>query len=227
MFIFLFFDNNSEKKYEIVSRQDADAKTVTPSHPCSCLTIKEEETSEATSSDSDRESNTAVDIMAAQNGNLPKQGTLVTVDGETDLELETLLKASAYVLGNSRVSIVYKAVLEDGRAFAVRRIGECGIERRKDFENQVRAIAKLRHPNLVKVRGFCWGRDDKLLICDYVPNGSLATIDHSKFTLHLNHFMASNIIHIDLFHRSLGDSVRFSCNEVEDNHFFFCPNCKK
>jgi len=180
--------NNSEKKYETASRQDADAKTVTPSLPCSCLTIKEEETSEATSSDSDRESNTAVDIMAAQNGNLPKQGTLVTVDGETNLELETLLKASAYILGNSRVSIVYKAVLEDGRAFAVRRIGECGIERRKEFENQVRAIAKLRHPNLVKVRGFCWGRDDKLLICDYVPNGSLATIDHSKFTLHLNHY---------------------------------------
>jgi len=179
--------NNSVKKDETVSRQDADARAVTPSLPCSCLTIKEEETSEATSSDSDRESNTAVDIMAAQNGSLPKQGTLVAVDGETNLELETLLKASAYILGNSRVSIVYKAVLEDGRAFAVRRIGECGIERRKDFENQVRAIAKLRHPNLVKVRGFCWGRDDKLLICDYVPNGSLATTDHSKFTLHLNH----------------------------------------
>ncbi|CAJ1977386.1 unnamed protein product [Sphenostylis stenocarpa] len=172
--------NNSEKKDETASRQDADTRTVTPSLPCSCLTIKEEETSEATSSDSDHESNTAVDIMAAQNGNLPKQGTLVTVDAETNLELETLLKASAYILGNSHVSIVYKAVLEDGRAFAVRRIGERGIEKRKDFENQVRAIAKLRHPNLVKVRGFCWGRDDKLLICDYVPNGSLATIDHRK-----------------------------------------------
>ena len=180
--------SNSEKKDETVSRQDAEARIVTPSLPCSCLKIKEEETSEATSSDSDRESNTAVDIMAAQNGSLPKQGTLVTVDGETNLELETLLKASAYILGNSLVSIVYKAVLEDGRAFAVRRIGECGIERRKDFENQVRAIAKLRHPNLVKVRAFCWGRDDKLLICDYLPNGSLATTDHSKFTLHLNHY---------------------------------------
>ncbi|RZB43673.1 Receptor protein kinase-like protein isoform B [Glycine soja] len=172
--------NNSEKKQETVSRQDAEARTVTPSLPCSCLTIKEEETSEATSSDSDCESSTAVDIIAAQNRNLPKHGTLVTVDGETNLELETLLKASAYILGNSHVSIVYKAVLEDGRAFAVRRIGECGIERMKDFENQVRAIAKLRHPNLVKVRGFCWGQEDKLLICDYVPNGSLATIDHRR-----------------------------------------------
>lgn len=138
-----------------------------------------------------------MDIIAAQNRNLPKHGTLVTVDGETNLELETLLKASAYILGNSHVSIVYKAVLEDGRAFAVRRIGECGIERMKDFENQVRAIAKLRHPNLVKVRGFCWGQEDKLLICDYVPNGSLATIDHSKF------LSTINIIHMNLLNSLL------------------------
>ncbi|KAL2324229.1 hypothetical protein Fmac_023287 [Flemingia macrophylla] len=163
--------SNSEKKEEsVISRQVADARTTTASLPCSCLTMKEE----ATSSDSDRESNTAVDIMAAH-GN-----TLVTVDGETNLELETLLKASAYILGNSHASIVYKAVLEDGRAFAVRRIGECVIERMKEFENQVRAIAKLRHPNLVKLRAFCWGPDDKLLICDHVPNGSLATIDSRR-----------------------------------------------
>nr|KYP75327.1 Receptor protein kinase-like protein At4g34220 family [Cajanus cajan] len=169
--------SNSEKKEETVSRQVVDVRTVTltPSLPCSCLTIKEEETSEATSSDSDRESNTAVDIIGAQNGN-----TLVIVDGETNLELKTLLKASAYILGNSHVSIVYKAVLEDGRAFAVRRIGECKIQRMKEFENQVRAIAKLRHPNLVKLRGFCWGQDDKLLICDYVPNGSLATMGYRR-----------------------------------------------
>ncbi|RDX77454.1 Receptor protein kinase-like protein, partial [Mucuna pruriens] len=174
--------NSVKKEDSAVARQEADVRTATLTHslPCSCLTIKEEETSEATSSDSDRESNTAADIIAAQNGNLPKHGTLVTVDAETNLELETLLKASAYILGNSHVSIVYKAVLEDGRAFAVRRIGECGIERMKEFENQVRAIAKLRHPNLVKVRAFCWGQDDKLLISDYVPNGSLATIDHRR-----------------------------------------------
>ena len=67
----------------------------------------------------------------------------------------------------------------------------------KDFENQVRAIAKLRHPNLVKVRGFCWGQEDKLLICDYVPNGSLATIDHSKF------LSTINIIHMNLLNSLL------------------------
>ncbi|GAB4838794.1 hypothetical protein Ancab_028336 [Ancistrocladus abbreviatus] len=107
-------------------------------------------------------------------------GSLVLVDGETELELETLLKASAYILGASGASIVYKAVLQDGTTFAVRRLGESVAERMKDFENQVRGISKLRHPNLVRVRGFYWGDDEKLVIYDYVSNGSLASFAYKK-----------------------------------------------
>ncbi|GAB4838751.1 hypothetical protein Ancab_028294 [Ancistrocladus abbreviatus] len=84
-------------------------------------------------------------------------GSLVMVDGEEELELETLLRASACILGASGANIVYKAVLQDGTTFVVRRIGESVAERMKDFENQVRRISKLRHPNLVRVRGFYWG----------------------------------------------------------------------
>ncbi|XP_047310657.1 probable LRR receptor-like serine/threonine-protein kinase At4g37250 [Impatiens glandulifera] len=109
-----------------------------------------------------------------------KGGELVTVDGDRELELEILLKASAYILGASGSSITYKAVLEDGTSLAVRRIGESGLERFKDFENQVRTIAKLIHPNLVRIRGFYWGSDEKLVIYDFIPNGSLANARHRK-----------------------------------------------
>ncbi|KAI3431122.1 Protein kinase domain-containing protein [Psidium guajava] len=104
-------------------------------------------------------------------------GTLVTLDGETRLELDRLLRASAYILGASGGSIVYKAVLEDGTAYAVRRIGESGgvAERMKEFEQHARTIAKVKHPNLVRLRGFYWGDDEKLVIYDYVSNGSLAS----------------------------------------------------
>jgi hypothetical protein len=104
----------------------------------------------------------------------------VTVDGEKELELETLLRASAYILGATGSSITYKAVLEDGTSFAVRRIGENHVERFRDFETQVRVIAKLVHPNLVRIRGFYWGVDEKLIIYDFVPNGSLANARYSK-----------------------------------------------
>ncbi|XP_004305952.1 PREDICTED: probable LRR receptor-like serine/threonine-protein kinase At4g37250 [Fragaria vesca subsp. vesca] len=159
--------SDPEKKPDIVTKIEASA---TKPSSWSCITIKGEETSEATSSDSDHD-----DHANDQNvGNNAKRGVLITVDGEPELELETLLKASAYVLGASGPSIVYKAVLEDKTALAVRRIGESVVEKMRDFENQVRAIAKMRHPNLVRVRGFYWGEDEKLVIYDYVSNGSLA-----------------------------------------------------
>ncbi|URE28127.1 LRR receptor-like serine threonine-protein kinase [Musa troglodytarum] len=109
--------------------------------------------------------------------------TLVMVDGETELEMETLLKASAYILGASASSIVYKAVLADGTALAVRRIGESSVmDKLKDFGAQVRGIAKFRHPNLLRLRGFYWGTEEKLLIHDYAPSGSLANISFSSMS---------------------------------------------
>ncbi|PRQ22906.1 putative protein kinase RLK-Pelle-LRR-III family [Rosa chinensis] len=166
--------SDPEKKPDIVTKIDPAA---TKPSSWSCLTIKGEETSEATSSDSDHDEkpNHETGVVHSQNSeNSQKRGVLITVDGEPELELETLLKASAYVLGASGPSIVYKAVLEDKTALAVRRIGESVVEKMRDFENQVRAIAKMRHPNLVRVRGFYWGEDEKLVIYDYVSNGSLA-----------------------------------------------------
>ncbi|TVU08263.1 hypothetical protein EJB05_41660 [Eragrostis curvula] len=123
----------------------------------------------------------------------PAPATLVTVDGDGELEMETLLKASAYILGATGSSIVYKAVLADGTALAVRRIGESGgADKLKDFEAQVRAVARFRHPNILRLRGFYWGADEKLLIHDYAPNGSLANIAFSR------RFGASSPLHLSL-----------------------------
>ncbi|XP_043714267.1 probable LRR receptor-like serine/threonine-protein kinase At4g37250 [Telopea speciosissima] len=163
-----------KKAFEEEGNDDPSSSTDTKGLAWSCLRKKgtsEEDTSETTGSEEDEEEQVSYD---EQQKHQQKGGTLVTVDGETELELETLLKASAYILGATGSSIVYKAVLEDGTTLAVRRIGDSGLEKFKDFENQIRQIAKLRHPNLVRIRGFFWGSDEKLIIYDYVPNGSLA-----------------------------------------------------
>ncbi|KAL5556928.1 hypothetical protein UlMin_039164 [Ulmus minor] len=145
---------------------------------------EDEESSSETSSSGEEEEHKKGQKGRQENQRLPenrqRKGTLVTVDGEKELELETLLKASAYILGATGSSIMYKAVLEDGTTLAVRRIGESSVERFKDFENQVRIVAKLVHPNLVRVRGFYWGVDEKLVIYDFVPNGSLANARYRK-----------------------------------------------
>ncbi|OAY35513.1 probable LRR receptor-like serine/threonine-protein kinase At4g37250 [Manihot esculenta] len=146
----------------------------------SCLRKRDnEEATDSTTSDDDDDPR-SVENQRPQEQEQNKGGTLVTVDGEKQLEIETLLKASAYILGATGSSIMYKAVLEDGSALAVRRIGESHVERFRDFETQVRVIAKLVHPNLVRIRGFYWGVDEKLIIYDFVPNGSLANARYRK-----------------------------------------------
>ncbi|PKA63567.1 putative LRR receptor-like serine/threonine-protein kinase [Apostasia shenzhenica] len=145
-----------------------------------------EETSDSTASseaetEEDRERNDGGGKSNTQPK--PQGGILVAVDDETELELDTLLKASAYILGASGATIVYKAVLAGGTTFAVRRIGEStSSDKLKDFETQVRAIAKLRHHNVLPVRGFYWGADEKLLIHDYATNGSLANISFNSIS---------------------------------------------
>ncbi|KAJ4830433.1 Zygote arrest protein 1 [Turnera subulata] len=109
-----------------------------------------------------------------------EQYDLVPLDTQVAFDLDELLKASAFVLGKSGIGIVYKVVLEEGLILAVRRLGEGGSQRFKEFQTEVEAIGKLRHPNIVTLRAYYWSVDEKLLIYDYVPNGSLATALHGK-----------------------------------------------
>ncbi|CAL5210774.1 unnamed protein product [Lathyrus oleraceus] len=102
------------------------------------------------------------------------EGELVTIDKGFRIELDELLKASAYVLGKSALGIVYKVVLGNGVPVAVRRLGEGGEERYKEFVAEVQAIGKVKHPNIVRLRAYYWAHDEKLLISDFISNGNLA-----------------------------------------------------
>ncbi|OMO56585.1 hypothetical protein CCACVL1_26435 [Corchorus capsularis] len=197
MVFLLVYKLRKKKKVETTLKQEAntakDNWSITSSSSesrgftrWSCLRKRTEyeEESDATSETEDdqnqRGNNKSHDNQRHPEQEHDKKGTLVIVDGEKQLELETLLKASAYILGATGSSIMYKAVLEDGTSLAVRRIGENSVDRFRDFETQVRVIAKLVHPNLVRIRGFYWGVDEKLIIYDFVPNGSLANARYRK-----------------------------------------------
>ncbi|KAK2458683.1 Zygote arrest protein 1, variant 2 [Trifolium repens] len=109
-----------------------------------------------------------------------EQYDLVPLDSQVAFDLDELLKASAFVLGKSGIGIMYKVVLEEGIALAVRRLGEGGSQRFKEFQTEVEAIGKLRHPNIATLRAYYWSVDEKLLIYDYIPNGSLASAIHGR-----------------------------------------------
>ncbi|TYH96359.1 hypothetical protein ES332_A12G171600v1 [Gossypium tomentosum] len=103
------------------------------------------------------------------------EGELVAIDKGFSIELDELLRASAYVLGKSGLGIVYKVVLGNGVPVAVRRLGEGGSDQQRcrEFAAEVQAIGKVKHPNVVKLRAYYWAPDEKLLISDFISNGNL------------------------------------------------------
>lgn len=114
----------------------------------------------------------------------------VTVDEGFGLELEELLRASAYVVGKSKTGIVYKVVVGRSSAVAVRRLSE-GEEgegdgdewkKRRAFETEAMAIGRVVHPNVVRLRAYYYAPDEKLLIYDYIPNGTLHSAIHGNIT---------------------------------------------
>ncbi|RWR96862.1 receptor protein kinase-like protein ZAR1 [Cinnamomum micranthum f. kanehirae] len=101
------------------------------------------------------------------------EGDLVAIDKGFTFELDELLRASAYVLGKSGLGIVYKVVLGNGVPVAVRRLGEGGGQRYKEFAAEIQAIGRVRHQNIVRLRAYYWAPDEKLLISDFISHGNL------------------------------------------------------
>uniref|UniRef100_A0A7N0UU58 Protein kinase domain-containing protein n=1 Tax=Kalanchoe fedtschenkoi TaxID=63787 RepID=A0A7N0UU58_KALFE len=107
------------------------------------------------------------------------KGKFVVLDEGFDLELEDLLRASAYVVGKSKGGIVYKVVCGGGAVVAVRRLSESdAVWKFKEFVAAVEAIGRVQHPNLVRLRAYYYASDEKLLVSDFINNGSLYTALH-------------------------------------------------
>ncbi|GAV63921.1 Pkinase domain-containing protein/LRRNT_2 domain-containing protein/LRR_8 domain-containing protein [Cephalotus follicularis] len=126
----------------------------------------------------------AVDSFVVDD-NEGQKGKFVVVDEGFNLELEDLLRASAYVVGKSKSGIVYKVVLGRGSGVsptmvvAVRRLSEGDATwRLKEFEAELEVIGRVHHPNIVQLRAYYYAHDEKLLVTDFVRNGSLYTALH-------------------------------------------------
>ncbi|XP_050944334.1 uncharacterized protein LOC103485320 [Cucumis melo] len=86
--------------------------------------------------------------------------------------------ASENKLGQGGFGVVYKGKLPDGRAIAVKRLASSSQQGDVEFKNEVLLMLKLQHRNLVRLLGFCLQGSERLLIYEFIQNGSL---DHFIF----------------------------------------------
>lgn len=94
-------------------------------------------------------------------------------------DLEELLRASAEVLGKGTFGTAYKAVLEVGTVVAVKRLKDVTISDR-EFKEKIEGVGAMDHENLVPLRAYYYSREEKLLVYDYMPMGSLSALLHGE-----------------------------------------------
>ncbi|KAJ4961982.1 hypothetical protein NE237_021892 [Protea cynaroides] len=94
-------------------------------------------------------------------------------------DLEDLLRASAEVLGKGTFGTAYKAVLEMGTIVAVKRLKDVTISER-EFREKIEIVGSMDHESLVPLRAYYYSKDEKLLVYDYMPMGSLSALLHGN-----------------------------------------------
>ncbi|KAK9077695.1 hypothetical protein SSX86_006032 [Deinandra increscens subsp. villosa] len=87
-------------------------------------------------------------------------------------DLQTATKNFSEKLGGGGFGSVFKGTLPDSSVVAVKKL-ESVSQGEKQFRTEVSTIGTIQHMNLVRLRGFCSEGNSKLLVYDYMPNGSL------------------------------------------------------
>lgn len=83
-------------------------------------------------------------------------------------------------LGQGGFGDVYKGKLSNGQEIAVKRLSKNSAQGERQFKNEVSILANLQHRNLVRLFGYCIQRDERLLMYEFLPNGSLNNFIFSK-----------------------------------------------
>ncbi|KAI7745456.1 hypothetical protein M8C21_028559, partial [Ambrosia artemisiifolia] len=94
-------------------------------------------------------------------------------------DLDDLLRASAEVLGKGTFGTAYKAVLEAGFAVVVKRLRDVTMGD-KEFREKIEGVGAMDHENLVPLRAYYCNGEEKLLVYDYMPMGSLSALLHGN-----------------------------------------------
>lgn len=76
-------------------------------------------------------------------------------------------------IGEGGFGRVYKGKLANGQAVAVKQLDRNGLQGNREFLVEVLMLSLLHHPNLVNLIGYCADGDQRLLVYEFMPLGSL------------------------------------------------------
>ncbi|KAE8727480.1 Serine/threonine-protein kinase-like protein [Hibiscus syriacus] len=102
-----------------------------------------------------------------------------------DLEAATNGFSDRRLLGKGSHGAVYKAVLK-GRHVAIKRPSSRNQETGHETDNEIEILSKIRSPRLVNLLGFSNDARDRLLVVEFMSNGTLYDVLHYNSSRPLN-----------------------------------------
>ncbi|XP_062182568.1 probable serine/threonine-protein kinase PBL21 isoform X4 [Phragmites australis] len=89
------------------------------------------------------------------------------------------------LIGIGAFGYVYKGKLPNCLDFAVKRHDASSFRGPDMFRTEIEVIPNLQHKNIISLLGYCVQGGEKMLVYEYMPNKSLASIIAGKFSLRL------------------------------------------
>ncbi|KAG6437718.1 hypothetical protein SASPL_102644 [Salvia splendens] len=142
--------------------------------------------------DSNNSTNTFNDSSASSSGSRQRRNSNQSIYGSTNssthrrepgsmkFTIQEILKATknfspTLKIGQGGFGTVYKGHLEDGTIVAIKRAKKIAYDKHlgAEFQSEVRTLAKVEHQNLVRCYGYLVHEDERILVVEYVANGTL------------------------------------------------------
>lgn len=79
--------------------------------------------------------------------------------------------------------VCYLSTKLELQVVAIKQLDRNGLQGNREFLVEVLMLSLLHHPNLVNLIGYCADGDQRLLVYEYMPLGSLEDHLHGKVTL--------------------------------------------
>ncbi|XP_030971468.1 protein STRUBBELIG-RECEPTOR FAMILY 8 isoform X2 [Quercus lobata] len=123
-----------------------------------------------------------VDRMQGKNGSVKRIRSPITATSHTVASLQTATNSFSqeFLIGEGSLGRVYKAEFTNGKIMAIKKIDNAALSLQEEdnFLEAISNMSHLRHPNVVTLAGYCAEHGQRLLVYEYVGNGSLHDILH-------------------------------------------------
>ncbi|XP_019174164.1 PREDICTED: protein STRUBBELIG-RECEPTOR FAMILY 8 [Ipomoea nil] len=121
-----------------------------------------------------------IERMQGKNGSLRRSPITATPYTVAVLQTATNSFSQENLVGEGSLGRVYRADFPNGKVLAIKKVDSAALSLQEEdnFLEAISNMSRLRHPNIVPLVGYCAEHGQRLLVYDYIGNGSLHDMLH-------------------------------------------------